>query len=372
MTGWLLAASAAVVIAWAAYLIATVRTRRAAATELTRTRHELAQRINELFSLQELSYLLSESLQLDHIVAQVARFVSRFLHADGSLVALTAESGSILRIAAAEGSLSGLARREIRESETGLLGVAIGRERMEVMESGSENEPAASIAGVPVGRAAVAPLRAHGVTVGAIAVVNTSGGSFAAEDHRLLSTVATHAAIVLANARFFDLIRESKEQRETTFDALTEGMAVVDEAGLVRRANEAMANLLGKPVQAMAGVPLRETPLGNQPLGSGDSVLVTVQARPGQYGITISPRGLSLSAGSLPTVVFSFGRYGNFTVAGSSTRYASAQEYATALDVWREVTADGWSMATGSRTAGTDAVEAQIEAPGDYAVAAPR
>ncbi len=41
MTGWLLAASAAVVIAWAAYLIATVRTRRAAATELTRTRHEL-------------------------------------------------------------------------------------------------------------------------------------------------------------------------------------------------------------------------------------------------------------------------------------------------------------------------------------------
>ncbi len=112
--------------------------------------------------------------------------------------------------------------------------------------------------------------------------------------------------------------------------------------------------------------------LNGQPLGSGDSVLVTVQARPGQYGITISPRGLSLSAGSLPTVVFSFGRYGDFTVAGSSTRYASAQEYATALDVWREVTADGWSMATGSRTAGTDAVEAQIEAPGDYAVAAPR
>ncbi len=63
MTGWLLAASAAVVIAWAAYLIATVRTRRAAATELTRTRHELAQCINELFSLQELSYLRPNQLR---------------------------------------------------------------------------------------------------------------------------------------------------------------------------------------------------------------------------------------------------------------------------------------------------------------------
>ena len=48
----------------------------------------LDRRINEIFSLQELSYVLSESLQTERIVEQVARFTARFLEAEGTLVAL--------------------------------------------------------------------------------------------------------------------------------------------------------------------------------------------------------------------------------------------------------------------------------------------
>src|ERR1700704_3966605 len=60
------------------------RDRRRAADELNR-------RLSELFSLQELSYILSGSLQLDRIVEQVVRYAMRFLDAQGALVALTAE-----------------------------------------------------------------------------------------------------------------------------------------------------------------------------------------------------------------------------------------------------------------------------------------
>jgi len=50
------------------------RDRRRAADELNR-------RLSELFSLQELSYILAGSLQLDRIVEQVVRYAMRFLDA---------------------------------------------------------------------------------------------------------------------------------------------------------------------------------------------------------------------------------------------------------------------------------------------------
>ena len=45
-------------------------------------------RISELFSLQELSYVLSQSIQLDRIADQVAKYAARFLQADGAIVVL--------------------------------------------------------------------------------------------------------------------------------------------------------------------------------------------------------------------------------------------------------------------------------------------
>ena len=65
---------------------------------------QLDRRISELFSLQELSYVLSESIQLDRIVDQVAKYAGRFLQADGAIVVLADdEQGRMLRVAGAVG-----------------------------------------------------------------------------------------------------------------------------------------------------------------------------------------------------------------------------------------------------------------------------
>jgi two-component system NtrC family sensor kinase len=112
--------------------------------------------------------------------------------------------------------------------------------------------------------AAAVPLRAHGVVVGALVVAEPRGGVFHANDIRLLSTIATHAAVVLANARFFEMVRHAKEQWETAFDALSEGMAVVDQEGRVRRANRSLAAMLGRPVIDVIGQDLSHA-LGQPP-----------------------------------------------------------------------------------------------------------
>src|SRR2546422_1519217 len=140
------------------------RDRRRAADELNR-------RLSELFSLQELSYILSGSLQLDRIVEQVVRYTMRFLDARGALLALAldgegGESGrSMLQVAAAEGVLAPLARRAIGSDDAGLVARSLTSDRLELVRDPS-GAPTTLVAGLAVGSAAAVPLRAHGALVG--------------------------------------------------------------------------------------------------------------------------------------------------------------------------------------------------------------
>ncbi|HWH03182.1 MAG TPA: ATP-binding protein [Gemmatimonadales bacterium] len=214
---------------------------------------ELNRRLSELFSLQELSYVLSDSLQLDRIVDHVVRYAMRFLEARGALVALTGERVTEpLTVAAADGTLAEQRGATIRRSDTGLVVRSVGRERLELVRN-SGGGSVVLIAGINAEAAAAVPLRAHGAVVGTLVVADPRGGQFASEDLRLISTLATHTAVVIANARFFDLVRRAKEEWETAFDAMSEGLAVVDETGRITRANRALASLLSRDIAEVQG-----------------------------------------------------------------------------------------------------------------------
>src|SRR5216683_1620128 len=230
--------------------------------ERRRAAEELNRRLSELFSLQELSYVLSDSLELDRIVEQVVRYAVRFLDAQGALLALVREAaGDPLQIAAAEGTLSALRGRTIPGDDKGLVARSTGREHLELVRN-SGPEPTEVIDGVQAAAAAAVPLRSHGAVIGTLLITDPREGVFVPEDIRLLSTLATHAAVVIANARFFEMVRRAKEQWETAFDALSEGIAVVDDEGRVQRSNRALASLLGMPLQNVVGTPLGEALLG--------------------------------------------------------------------------------------------------------------
>lgn len=268
---FLVAAGAA---GWAAVRVR----RRLGRSELDRRRavDELNRRLSELFSLQELAYVLSGSLQLEHIVAQVVRYATRFLDARGALLALApppapasepdgaGRAPSPLHVAAAEGTLAALAGRSVAPDDPGLVARSLGAGRLELVRN-SGGDPIELVRGFEVAAAAAVPLRAHSVLIGSLVIVDPRDGTFAAEDLRLLSTVATHAAIVIANARFFEMVQHAKEQWETAFDALSEGIAVVDGAGRVRRANRSLATMLGRSMPGVIGLDLGAALLGPSP-----------------------------------------------------------------------------------------------------------
>ena len=230
--------------------------------ERRRAAEELNRRLSELFSLQELSYVLSDSLELDRIVEQVVRYAVRFLDAQGALLALLGDAASDpLRIAAAEGTLAPLRGQKIQGDDAGLLARSTGREHLELIRN-SGSEPTEIVKGFQAAAAAAVPLRSHGIVIGTLVITDPREGVFVPEDIRLLSTLATHAAVVIANARFFEMVRRAKEQWETAFDALSEGIAVVDDEGRVRRSNRALADLLKTPLPNVVGTPLGEALLG--------------------------------------------------------------------------------------------------------------
>src|SRR5215217_784650 len=203
---------------------------------------QVDRRISELFSLQELSYVLSESIQLDRVVDQVTKYAARFLQADGAIVVVVERDGKVLRVVAGSGTLESMVGQVSTDSESALVRFAIGRDRIEVAQ-GEETPTVDLIGGVRVRSAAVAPLRAQGITMGALAVADRRGGPFTTEDLWLLSTVATNASVVLANSRLYEMVRRGQEEWETAFNALTEGIAVVGPAGAILRANRALATL---------------------------------------------------------------------------------------------------------------------------------
>ena len=212
---------------------------------------QLDRRISELFSLQELSYVLSESIQLDRIVDQVAKYAARFLQADGAIVVQGDAEGKRLRVVAASGTLESLLG-EVSADPGTLVHIAIGRDCIEVAQ-GTETPTVNLIAGMIVRSAAVAPLRAQGISLGALAVADRQGGPFSTEDLWLLSTVATNASVVLANSRLYEMVRRSEEEWETAFNALAEGIAVVGPTGAVLRANLALAALAELPEAELVG-----------------------------------------------------------------------------------------------------------------------
>jgi two-component system NtrC family sensor kinase len=239
---------AAAVLGWA---VVRRRAAPAVAAERDRLSVELSRRIAELSAFQGLSQVLASSLRLDRVATEVAQYAMRLASGRGAAVVLTALDGPRMEVAAAHGTLEHC-RGRVLEEDDGMVASVIGHERPE-RAGGDAPGPARLCGDLTVDTAAVVPLRAHGLTTGALVVADRSEGAFTDDDVRLLSAVATHAAVVLANLRFFDMIRRGKEQWEATFDALASGVALIDGEARIQRANDSLAELLGLPVREVIG-----------------------------------------------------------------------------------------------------------------------
>jgi PAS domain S-box-containing protein len=97
------------------------------------------------------------------------------------------------------------------------------------------------------------PLRAQQDVIGVLQVLDAQVGRFQAPDLLLLEPLAASAAIAIRNARLYEAVARSTREWEATFDAITDGIAILDRAGVIVRANRPMANILNTSLEDMIG-----------------------------------------------------------------------------------------------------------------------
>ncbi|HEY6109756.1 MAG TPA: ATP-binding protein [Gemmatimonadales bacterium] len=100
-----------------------------------------------------------------------------------------------------------------------------------------------------------APIQAVGRSIGVVTVASRRAGAFGPPELALLTAVVAQAAIALENARLLQLLSSGKRQWELTVDAINQAICIVDEQGIVRRANRVFADLVHLPVTELPGRP---------------------------------------------------------------------------------------------------------------------
>lgn len=136
-----------------------------------------------------------------------------------------------------------------------------------------------------------APIQAVGRSIGAVALASRRAGAFGPSELALLTAVVAQAAIALENARLLQLLSSGKRQWELTVDAINQAICIVDEQGLVRRANRVFADLVQVPVTAISG----RAWLSLVPPAWG-AVVSRALAEPGAHEIRTAERVYTVSA----------------------------------------------------------------------------
>jgi two-component system NtrC family sensor kinase len=76
---------------------------------------------------------------------------------------------------------------------------------------------------------------------------------FAPGDLSLLSVMGGQVATALENARLYEAVAQGRREWEATFDAIADGISILDRESTILRANPAMADLVGMPLTALVG-----------------------------------------------------------------------------------------------------------------------
>ena len=100
-----------------------------------------------------------------------------------------------------------------------------------------------------------APIVAVGRSIGVVVVGSQRPDAYGPKDLAELTAIVAQAAIALENARLLQLLSSGKRQWESTVDAINQAICIVDEQGVVRRANRVFADLVQTQVTAIPGQP---------------------------------------------------------------------------------------------------------------------
>ncbi len=225
-------------------------------SEEQRMTREIMRRNRELAVLNAVSATAAESLDLESTLQACLSAVLDSMGYNGGLIFLLDEKDEKLVLRAALGfppELVQIVRTvNLGDGYSGII--AQSRQPLFIEEDRLDNPGRlrildriwwASIGGVP--------LIIQDRLVGVMMVATAEHHAFSDAEKALLTSVGETVGVAIDNARLFRDVAAAKNQWETTFDAMTNGVSIHDTDFNIIRANQALATLLGTSTEALIG-----------------------------------------------------------------------------------------------------------------------
>jgi PAS domain S-box-containing protein len=223
-------------------------------------RKERERRI-QLVVLNEISSVLSESLQLSQLLSSSIDSVISVIRADAALVFLTDGEAGELAIAAHRGISDEFAQSISRiKLDEGFNGKVAQNGEPLFVEDVSQDPSVTKIAVVKEGIRSqlIVPLKSKGKVVGTLCVAARGRRQFRRDEVELLTAIGNQIGVAVENARLYEQEREatmqlrvSEERYRELFENANDAIWVHDLEGNIIAANRASEKLTGYTVEEL-------------------------------------------------------------------------------------------------------------------------
>jgi PAS domain S-box-containing protein len=270
-----------------ATLLQTFADQAALALQNARLYEEAERRRQAAESLAELGRLLSRSLDLDVVAAQIVESVGALLGAQEAALYRLEPSGALRALAASGGVEALLGPGRVLPPGAGVAGLAV-RERQAVAISDLVQDPRVTLPADVRGRAdalssravLAVPLLVQDRVIGVLAIGDRAGREFAPDETALARAFGDQAALALENARHYEEAEQRRREAEVLAELARNVNASLDLDTVFQRVAEGARGLCGGDLAAIA---LRDPDSGTMAIRYGTGF------RSGFAGVRIEP-----------------------------------------------------------------------------------
>ncbi|NLE76095.1 MAG: PAS domain S-box protein [Chloroflexi bacterium] len=217
---------------------------------------ELLRRNIELEMLVQAGQEFFSGMDWEPTLWQVARRAQEFLKADSCILFLREPGGEVLRPVAALGPDSEAVMQVTVRPGEGITGHVAHSGEPEMVNRAHRDPRALLVPGtLPEPESLLlAPLAAHGETMGVLVASRLGRREFVREDLRLVTGLATLAAGAIRNAHLYEQVSREADRRADMMESMGEGLLVQGPDGCIQQVNSAFCEMTGFRREELLGL----------------------------------------------------------------------------------------------------------------------
>lgn len=210
----------------------------------------LAQRVEELTTIEEVSRQLTSTLDLDQIITLVLERGKQATQASRGVIALYSARDSIIHLLAQDGYPPDLDRyrTEPWPDDKGITGRVARTGQAALVPSVRQDPDYVDAVSTSQSQISV-PIRHEGAVIGIITLESDRLAAFTQEHVRFVELLADHAAIGIHNARLFQQVTEGRDRLQAILNSTHDAVIMLDRQGQTVLLNPQVGEMLGPDVE---------------------------------------------------------------------------------------------------------------------------